>query len=85
MTELTILAHRPIQEHDNIITLEGISWEVAPQESRIAPVFVYERMPHGCLDTFRNSLAFQELTLKDKLALCVVVGQGLLALHRCSN
>ncbi|KAH6649388.1 kinase-like domain-containing protein [Chaetomium tenue] len=83
MTELTILAHRPIQEHDNIITLEGISWEVAPQDSRIAPVFVYERMPHGGLDTFRDSLAFQELTLKDKLALCVDVGQGLLALHRC--
>lgn len=85
MTELAILSHRPIEAHDNIITLEGISWEVNPKEIRIAPVFVYERMPHGDLRQFRDSQEFQALSLQDKLALCVDIGNGVLALHSCST
>lgn len=85
MMELTILSHTPIEEHDNIITLEGISWEVVPEESRIMPVFVYERMPHGDLWRFRNSPEYKNLGLNNKLALCLDMGEGLLALHSCGN
>ncbi len=83
VTELAILSHSPIEFHDNIIALEGVSWEVIPQKGRIAPVFVYERMPHGDLCGFRDSPAFQELSVQHKLALCVDIGNGLLALHSC--
>ncbi|KAM7189223.1 Protein kinase-like domain containing protein [Naviculisporaceae sp. PSN 640] len=85
MMELTILAHPPIREHENIIQLEGISWEVVPEESRIVPVFVYERMPFGDLWRFRDSSEFETVGLPDKLALCMDIGKALVTLQSCGE
>ncbi|KAK4213590.1 kinase-like domain-containing protein [Rhypophila decipiens] len=83
MIELAILSHRPIEMHDNIVTLEGICWEISPKERRMAPVFVYERMPHGDLCKFRDAEEFHALSLDEKLGLCVDIGNALLTLHSC--
>ncbi|KAM7213909.1 Protein kinase-like domain containing protein [Rhypophila decipiens] len=83
MIELAILSHRPIEMNDNIVTLEGICWEISPKERRMAPVFVYERMRHGDLGKFRDAEEFHALSLYEKLGLCVDIGNALLALHSC--
>ena len=40
ITELTILRHRPISSHPNIIKVEGIYWEVTTGEDRILPCLI---------------------------------------------
>lgn len=85
ITELTILSHRPLENNDNIIKLEGVCWDVNPQKRQIAPVFVYKKMPHGDLHKFRDSREFEGLRIEEKLALCADIGKGLFALHSCGK
>ena len=43
MSEVLILSQPPIQDHPNIVDLEGICWEVKRWTERAVPVLVFEK------------------------------------------
>ena len=45
MSEVLILSQPPIQNHPNIVDLEGICWEIKPWTEKVAPVLVFEKAP----------------------------------------
>ena len=43
MSEVLILSQPPIQNHPNIVDLEGICWEIKPRTEKAVPVLVFEK------------------------------------------
>jgi serine/threonine protein kinase len=84
ITELVIAAHEDIKDHPNILSLDGICWEVTPEQERIFPVMVFEKFKHGDLYQFRNSSHWSSVGLTEKLSLMVDIIRGLHTLHSCN-
>ena len=43
MLEVLILSQPPIQNHPNIVDLEGICWEIKPRTEKAVPVLIFEK------------------------------------------
>ncbi|KAI4191055.1 MAG: hypothetical protein L6R41_000370 [Letrouitia leprolyta] len=52
--EVMILSIDFIREHRNIVTLEGICWEVDPryEDPEVTPVLIFEKAAHGDLEKY---------------------------------
>ena len=81
ISELAILRHESVANHPNVITLEGISWEVAPENNRILPVLVFEKATYGDLFQFRDTEEGQNLDFRQKVSLCAQILDVLYTLH----
>lgn len=82
MLELRALAHEPIRKHQNIVNIQGITWETDPfTTERHWPVFIIERATRGTLQDFFREEADICLTLRFELALDVIA--GLEVIHAC--
>ena len=82
MLELRALAHEPIRKHENIVNIQGITWETDPFTiGRHWPVFIIERATRGTLQDFFQQEAEICLPLRLELALDVIA--GLEVIHAC--
>lgn len=81
VAEISVLGHRSIREHQNIISLEGICWDIEPLSERVWPVLVFEKTQHGDLTTFMEHGAGTRLDLRNRLRLCAEVATAVSALH----
>jgi hypothetical protein len=82
-TELWISRHYEVVKSDNLINLEGASWEVEDNGS-VWPVLVYEKARHGSMKTLIEGGPHQGLPLSfpDKLSLCSHIASGIATLHK---
>ena len=81
VSEISILSHPLIRHHQNIVKLEGISWEIHPKSHKVWPVLVLEKAQLGDLRSFMNSEEGRSTTLRDRLELCTDVASAIIALH----
>jgi serine/threonine protein kinase len=80
--ELRVLTHKPLHEHQNIVTFVGLLWEGDPLGRNLLwPILIMERAEYGSLSQFQQ----RRFTLRyqTKRHLCADVAAGLDALHAC--
>jgi serine/threonine protein kinase len=80
INEMILLSHPLIREHPHIVRLEGICWDI-PRESHISPVLVFEKAHMGDLDHFLTSNKGGDLSMKDRLNICVHIGIAVRDMH----
>ena len=80
MSEVLILSQPPIQNHPNIVDLEGICWEIEPMTERAVPVLVFEKASWD-LQQFMNVREGMDMAFEDRLKICADVGGAIAALH----
>ena len=80
MSEVLILSQPPIQNHPNIVDLEGICWEINPRTEEAVPVLVFEKASWD-LQQFMNMREGMEMVFEDRLKICADVGGAIAVLH----
>ncbi len=81
VSEISILSHPLIRYHQNIVKLEGISWEIHNKSHKVWPVLVLEKAQLGDLKSFMSSEQGRLTTMRDRLELCTDVASAIIALH----
>ena len=88
ISEVAILSLPQIREHPNINGLHGICWEIRENGSdtvpSVWPVLVYTKADFGDIQKFLKSEVSMNLTLKQRLDLCLDIGRGVHTLHKWS-
>jgi hypothetical protein len=83
-TELGTLGHAALRRCKNVVTLEGVAWDVEGKTAQPWPVLVFEKAEWGDLLMFMERGAGRELGLKERLGLCADVLVAVGVLHgRC--
>jgi serine/threonine protein kinase len=82
--EVLILRHPVIQQHMNIIELEGIAWQVIPNGPKALPVLVFPLAPYGTLWEYMEA-ELRPPAFDSRLKICLDIGSGLAIMHSCST
>ncbi|KAI1128864.1 hypothetical protein F5Y10DRAFT_239748 [Nemania abortiva] len=80
ITEITVLSQPFVREHPNISQLQGICWDISPQDDKPWPVLVFEKSHLGDLYHF-VSHGGRDMTFHERLKLCVDVGRAIVDMH----
>ena len=81
ITEISILSHLFIREHQNIVKLERVCWEIAAGDEKAWPVLVFEKAELGDLYQFMKSNAGKNSGFQRSLQLCSNIGGAIAAMH----
>jgi hypothetical protein len=81
-SEISVLRTAEVSEHQNIISLVGICWDVDPDGPVIWPVLVFEKAPFGNLGDFLQSDLGRQLPTSQVLSMMIDIGRALACLHR---
>ena len=88
ISEVAILSLPEIREHANINLLKGICWEIRDRGSDVTPavwpVLVYAKAEFGDLRKLMKSDVGMNLSLRQRLDLCVDIAHAVDKLHMCS-
>jgi hypothetical protein len=80
MMEVLILSQPLIQSHPNIVSLEGVCWEVKPRTEKVIPVLVFEKAAWD-LQQFMNVSEGVNMSIDERLKLCADIGSAIMTLH----
>ncbi|KAM0420465.1 hypothetical protein ACHAPT_011757 [Fusarium lateritium] len=80
INEVTVLSQEFTREHDNIAQLQGICWDISPEDDRPWPVLVFEKSPLGDLYRFSRQEG-RGMTVDERLWLCVDIGMAIRDMH----
>ena len=80
MSEVLILSQPPIQNHPNIVDLEGITWEIKPRTEKAVPVLIFKKASWD-LQQFMNVREGMDMAIEDRLTICADIGSAIMALH----
>lgn len=83
ISEVSVLGHSSIRGNPNVIHLEGVCWDVSPENERIWPVLVFEKTQYGDLDNFLKSDAGRMTSFQDRMSLCADVAAAVIIMHSC--
>lgn len=95
IAEISTLGLKSIRKHPNIITLEGICWEVisweeeyisrealyTPRNGGLVPVLVFEKSKYGDLHHFMKQEAGRKLSLEQKIGICTDIAKAVAEMH----
>jgi hypothetical protein len=80
MSEVLILSQPTIQNHPNIVNLEGICWEIKPITEKAVPVLVFEKAAWD-LQQFLTASEGMKMSTDDRLQICADIGSAIMTLH----
>jgi serine/threonine protein kinase len=80
ISEVLILSQPPIQEHPNIVNLEGVCWEIKPRTEKAIPVLVFKKASWD-LQQFMSVSEGKNMSIDDRLKICADIGSAILTLH----
>jgi hypothetical protein len=83
ISELLVLGQPKIKAHPNIITLEGICWDIIPGTEKIWPVLVFQKTHIGDLGKFMESEIGKQLGIHERLKLCSDIATAIALMHSC--
>jgi hypothetical protein len=83
ISEVSVLGHPSIRGNPNVIHLEGVCWDVSPENERVRPVLVFEKTQYGDLDNFLKSDAGRMTGFQDRMSLCADVAAAVTIMHAC--
>jgi hypothetical protein len=81
--EITVLGQSSIRNHPNVVQLQGICWDVG--EEKVWPALVFEKSDYGDLSTFYESSSGQQLSMNQRLKICIDVGKAIFYMHSNSE
>jgi hypothetical protein len=82
--EIQILSHPRLRAHPNIVDLLGICWDI-PDKDAVWPVLVFEKSYFGDLHRFAGLPIWNELGVRDRLKVCIDIGNALAEMHCCGE
>ena len=80
MSEVLILSQPSIQNHPNIVDLEGVCWEIKPRTEKAVPVLIFEKASWD-LQQFMNVPEGRDMVFEDRLKICADIGGAIVVLH----
>ena len=81
--EIIVLSHSSIQEHPNIVKLQGICWDIF--ENNVWPVLVFEKSQFDDLYSFAARPVEKELNIHHRFKICVEIGEAIIYMHSHSK
>lgn len=84
VSELLVLTHEAVRKHPFIVRLEGICWDIRDDDD-IRPVLVFEKTLHGDLWHFMTIESGKNLSIDDRLRLCIEIGVAIRDMHANSK
>ena len=78
--EMVVLSHPVIRKHEHIVRLKGICWDI-PDDDHVWPVLVFQKTHLGDLHRFTRLERFKNLSIEDRLNLCVDIGIAISNMH----
>lgn len=84
-SEISILGFPAILEHENIVALEGICWDVNPAGPVVWPVLAFQKAAYGSLEDWMLSSTGRSPSLEEALSILADVARGLACLHAHSK
>lgn len=84
INEITVLGHPFVREHSNIAQLQGICWDIAPND-KPWPVLVIEKTQFGDLYNFAQLPVGREIGIAERVKLCVDIGTAIRDMHSISK
>lgn len=82
--EITMLSQSFMRQHANIAQLQGICFEISPEDDKPWPVLVFEKSHLGNLWDFRRREG-KNLTVDERLGICADVTRAILTMHANSK
>lgn len=82
ISEIIVLGHPEIRGHPNVVRLVGVCFEIDAQTKIPWPVLVLQKAEHGDLKKFMDSPKGRELSIQERLDLCVDVAAAITLMHR---
>lgn len=79
INEITVLSHPKLRNHQNIVELQGICWDV--EDNEVWPVLVFEKAQFGDFENFLELPVARDLSSTEKLSLCIDVGIAFIDMH----
>jgi serine/threonine protein kinase len=85
IAEISILGHFAVQDHSNILQLEGVCWNISSGDDgdgdeRMFPVLVFEKTQFGDLGTFMANTG-RSLSFVERIEICADVGNAVMYMH----
>jgi serine/threonine protein kinase len=80
MAELSILGHPSLRKHPNIMTLEGVCFEVK-DKGDAWPVLVFRKSRNGDLARFMSHGDGKAMHFDDRLKLCADIAEAIMTMH----
>ena len=80
LSEILILGAPAIQNHPNVLRLEGICWDIDSFDETVYPVLVFGKALYGDLGRFKAT-PLKNLTLSGKMLLCAHIANAVGSLH----
>lgn len=80
INEITVLSQTFVREHANIAQLQGICWDISPDDDKPWPVLVFEKSHLGDLHHFARH-GGRDMTVDERLGLCVDIGRAIIDMH----
>lgn len=80
INEITVLSQAFVREHANIAHLQGICWDISPNDDKPWPVLVFEKSHFGDLYHFVRH-GGRAMTMEDRLGLCLDIGRAVIDMH----
>ncbi|KAK3374187.1 kinase-like domain-containing protein [Lasiosphaeria ovina] len=81
IAEMTVLSHRTIRRHPNIVTFVGAGFEMSPVSDEVWPVLVSTKADLGDLYTFLSTRT--PLHVESLVAICKEIASGIQVMHHC--
>lgn len=79
--EILVLGHPSIYGHPNILRLEGICWDVSPEDEKVLPFLVFEKSQYGDLGWFANSGSGIHMSFEHRSKLCADIVVAVQVMH----
>lgn len=84
VSEILVLSHEAVRKHPHIARLEGLCWDIHDDDD-IRPILVFEMSPLGDLCHFMKTDAGRDVSIGDRLRLCVEIGVAIRDMHANSK
>ena len=81
VAEIVILGHPAFRHHPNVVTIEGICWDIVNGGKRVWPVLVFKKTHHGDLKRFMTLGPGIELDFKNRLDMLLDIALAVRDLH----
>lgn len=81
LAEILVSRHPALRDHPNILSVQGVCWEIDKESQRVWPVLIFPKSEFGDLRSFIGSDDGQRATVEERINLCRDVAQALFLLH----